>query len=85
MEKTIKDIVEKSHNAYLGNFWNRHLKIFQRWNEWKDWQKDFDSFCSRMWLDNCDENKTPHGNPLTKQAYIYKWEDYLVERFQKEI
>ena len=86
MEKTIKDIVEKSHNAYLGKFWNRHLKIFQRWNEWKEWQKEFDSFCSRMWLDNEDENLTlpAAGNRLSKQGYINKWENYLVERFQKE-
>ena len=86
MEKTIKDIAEKSHNAYLGKFWNRHLKIFQRWNEWKEWQKEFDSFCSRMWLDNEDENLTlpAAGNRLSKQEYINKWENYLVERFQKE-
>ena len=86
MEKTIKDIAEKSHNAYLGKFWNRHLKIFQRWNEWKEWQKEFDSFCSRMWLDNEDENLTlpAAGNRLSKQGYINKWENYLVERFQKE-
>jgi len=84
LEKTIKDIAEKSHNAYKGKFWNRLTKEFQRWDEWKAWQKEFDSFCSRMWLDNCDENKTPHGNPLPKQEYINKWEDYLVERFQKK-
>ena len=86
MEKTIKDIVVKSHNAYLGKFWNRHLKIFQRWNEWKEWQKEFDSFCSRMWLDNEDENLTlpAAGNRLSKQEYINKWENYLVERFQKK-
>jgi len=83
MEKTIKDIVTKSQNLYLGKFWNRHLKSFQRWNEWQEWQRDFDGFCSRMWLDNCDENKTPYGNPLTKQEYIDKWEDYLVERFKE--
>jgi hypothetical protein len=84
MEKTIKDIVVKSHNAYLGKFWNRHLKIYQRWNEGKAWQEEFDTFCTRMWLDNCDENKVAYGNPLPKQEYLYKWEDYLVERFQKE-
>ena len=84
MEKTIKDIAEKSHNAYKGKFWNRLTKEFQRWDEWKAWQKEFDSFCSRMWLDHCDENKTLYGNPLTKQEYINKYEDYLVERFQKK-
>ena len=86
MEKTIKDIAEKSHNAYKGKFWNRLTKEFQRWNEWKAWQKDFDSFCSRMWLDNEDENLTlpAAGNRLSKQEYINKWENYLVERFQKE-
>ena len=72
MEKTIKDIAEKSHNAYLGKFWNRHLKLFQRWNEWKEWQKDFDSFCSRMWLDNEDENLTlpASENRMSNPAFI---------------
>ena len=81
MEKTIKDIAEKSHNAYLGKFWNRHLKLFQRWNEWKEWQKDFDSFCSRMWLDNEDENLTlpASENRMSKQEYINKYENWLIK------
>ena len=39
-----------------------------------------------MWLDNEDENLTlpAAGNRLSKQEYINKWENYLVERFQKE-
>ena len=84
MEKTIKDIAEKSHNAYLGKFWNRHLKLFQRWNEWKEWQKDFDSFCSRMWLDNEDENLTlpASENRMSKQEYINKYENWLIKKYE---
>jgi len=86
-EETIKDIIEKSHKAYDGKFWNRHIEEFQTWKENKKWEERFYSFCSRMWLDNEDENLTlpAAGNRLSKNAYINKWEDYLVERFQKEI
>jgi len=84
MEKTIKDIAEKSHNAYKGKFWNRLTKEFQRWDEWKVWQKDFDSFCSRMWLDNEDENLTlpASENRMSKQEYINKYENWLVKQYE---
>ena len=86
MDKTIKDIVDKSHNAYLGKFWNRHLKIFQRWEEQKEWDNRFYSFCSRMWLDNEDENLTLPAaqNRLSLQEYINKYEDWLVQQFLKQ-
>ena len=86
MDKTIKDIVEKSHNAYLGKFWNRHLKIFQRWEEQKEWDNQFYSFCSRMWLDNEDENLTLPAaqNRLSLQEYTDKYEDWLVQQFLKQ-
>ena len=86
MEKTIKDILHKSHNAYKGKFWNRHIKEFQSWTDHKAWLKDFEQFCGRMWLDNEDENLTApaSGNRLSKSAYIEKYEDYLVQRFLKK-
>ena len=72
MEKTIKDIVEKSHNAYKGKFWNRHIKEFQSWEGHMKWLKEFEQFCSRMWLDNEEENLSPlaAGNRLSKSKYI---------------
>ena len=84
MEKTIKDIADKSHNAYKGKFWNRHLKEFQTWNGLIKWEKEFESFCNRMWLDNEDEKLTlpAAGNRLSKQEYIDKYENWLVKQFK---
>ena len=84
MEKTINDIVEKSHNAYKGKFWNRRLKEFQRWNTLLKWEADFESFCNRMWLYNEDENLTipAAGNRLSKDEYIDKYETWLVKQFK---
>ena len=83
-EKTLKDVIEQTkHNAYLGKFWNRYIKEFQTWEENQKWEERFGSFCTRMWLDNEDENLTlpAAGNRLSKQAYINKYEDWLVKKF----
>ena len=82
-EETIKDIIEKSHKAYEGKFWNRHIEEFQTWKENKKWEERFYFFCSRRWLDNEDENLTlpAAGNRLSKHDYINKYEKYLVEKF----
>ena len=74
---------EETHNIYKGQYWNRHIKGFQTWDEQKEWDKRFEQFCSRMWLDNEDENLTlpASGNRLSKQAYINKWENWLVKKF----
>lgn len=47
-------------------------------------QPDFDSFCTRMWLDNEDENNTlpAAGNRLTRDEYVERWHEWLVERWQ---
>ena len=42
---------------------------------------DFESFCSRMWLDHCDENNTLHSECLSKDAYVERWHDWLVEKW----
>jgi len=80
-EKTIKDIVENTHRAYSGQFWNHHIKEFQTWKENQKWEEKFVSFCSRMWLDYCDENNTLYSYHLKKNEYIDKYESYLVKRF----
>ena len=45
---------------------------------------DFNSFCTRMWLDNEDENLTlpAAGNRLTRDEYVERWHDWLVDRWQ---
>jgi len=86
MEKTIKEVVEKSHNAYKGKFWNRHIQEFQTWNVHMQWLKEFESFCSRMWIDNEEENLTPHAskNRLSKEEYVNRYEDWLVQQYLKK-
>ena len=82
-EETIKDIIEKSHKAYEGKFWNRHIEEFQTWKENKKWEERFYFFCSRRWLDNEDENLTlpAAGNRLSKHDYINRHEKWLVKKF----
>ena len=44
----------------------------------------FDSFCTRMWLDYCDENNDPISAPgrLDRDEYVNKWYDYLKGRYR---
>ena len=44
----------------------------------------FDSYCSRMWLDYEDENLTlpAAGNRMTKEEYIERWYEWLLDRWQ---
>ena len=46
---------------------------------------NFKSFCSRMWLDNCDENKTPHGNPISYEEYIKRNWIWLLDQYSKQV
>ena len=46
---------------------------------------NFKSFCSRMWLDNCDENKTPHGNPISYEEYIKRNWIWLLDKYSKQV
>ena len=43
---------------------------------------DFESYCSRMWLDYCDENNTLHSECLSKDAYVERWYDWLLDKYQ---
>ena len=44
----------------------------------------FDSFCTRMWLDNEDENLTlpAAGNRMTRDEYVERWHEWLLEKWQ---
>jgi len=46
---------------------------------------NFKSFCSRMWLDNCDENKTLHSNALTYEEYVKRHWIWLLDQYSKEV
>ena len=45
---------------------------------------DFNSFCTRMWLDYCDENNDPISAPnrLDHDEYVDRWHDWLLEKWQ---
>ena len=47
-------------------------------------QNDFESFCTRMWLDKEDENLTlpGAGNRMTRDEYVERWYEWLLERWQ---
>ena len=47
-------------------------------------ENDFNSFCTRMWLDNEDENLTlpASGNRTTRDEYVERWYDWLVDKYQ---
>ena len=42
---------------------------------------NFDSFVSRMWLDNCDENKAYLSQPLELEEYKTKYYDWLKKQY----
>ena len=41
----------------------------------------FDSYCSRMWLDYCDENNTHLSECMSKQQYVNKYARWLAKRY----
>ena len=45
----------------------------------------FKSFCSRMWLDHCDENKTLHSNALTYEEYVSRHWIWLLDKYSKQV
>ena len=44
----------------------------------------FESFCSRMWLDHCDENKTLHSNALTYEEYVKRNWIWLLDKYSEK-
>ena len=46
----------------------------------------FRSFCTRMWLDYCDEHNDPLSAPnrLDRDAYVAKYTDWLWQKYLKE-
>lgn len=46
----------------------------------------FRSFCTRMWLDYCDENNDPLSAPnrLDREAYVQTYNDWLWEKFKED-
>ena len=44
----------------------------------------FESFCSRMWLDHCDENKTLYSNALTYEEYVKRNWVWLIKKYSEK-
>ena len=44
----------------------------------------FESFCSRMWLDHCDENKNLHSNALTYEEYVKRNWIWLLDKYSEK-
>lgn len=42
----------------------------------------FKSFCTRMWLDYCDENNTAMSERMTRDEYVERWNDWLLGKWQ---
>jgi len=42
---------------------------------------DFDSFCTRMWLDNEDENLNLPAS-VNRDEYVERWHEWLLEKWQ---
>ncbi len=72
----MKELNKKTHN--------KDGKKLDNQPKWKSNTK-FDSFCTRMWLDYCDENNDPLSAPnrLERESYVEKYHDWLMERFKE--
>ena len=44
----------------------------------------FSQYCTRMWLDNCDENNYAGATTYTKDEYTSKYHDYLTDKFKRD-
>ncbi len=45
----------------------------------------FSQFCSRMWLDHCDENAAFGAVKLTQEEYIKKYNKWLLEKYDEKL
>jgi len=44
----------------------------------------FSQYCTRMWLDNCDENNYAGATTYTKEEYTSKYHNYLTDKFKRD-
>lgn len=46
----------------------------------------FESFCTRMWLDNEDENLTLPAaeNSMTRDEYVEKYKEWLLKKWKNQ-
>ena len=46
---------------------------------------NFRSFCSRMWLDHCDENSAFGAIALDKEEYIKTYNQWLLQKYAEQV
>ena len=46
---------------------------------------NFKSFCSRMWLDHCDENAAFGAIKLTEEEYIKTYNEWLLQKYAEQV
>lgn len=47
--------------------------------------KAFNQFCTRMWLDYCDETSSFGSITLDKETYITKYNSWLLQKYAKQM
>lgn len=72
---------EYSHKVYQGLFYVYELNKFMRWKEHQEFYTGYSSYCSRMWLDYCDENNDILAEHLSKSEYIQRYAHWLAKRY----
>ena len=45
----------------------------------------FYSFCTRMWLDYCDEHSSFGSETLDKEEYIKKYNKWLLQKYAEHV
>lgn len=71
---------------------NRYMnyKTIQKQHTELNWDGDieseieFDQYVTRMWLDNCDENKSVGSTTYTHNEYKTKFHDWLWKNYNKQ-
>jgi len=46
---------------------------------------NFRSFCTRMWLDHCDENSAFGAIKLTEEEYTTTYKTWLLEKYAEKL
>ena len=82
----LTDLNADGHADYTDAYWKRSVDGRDESDDIEESKRvteQFESFCSRMWLDNCDENKAFGAVSYTKDEYISKYNTWLWEKFQE--
>jgi len=45
----------------------------------------FRQFCSRMWLDHCDENSAFGAIKLTEEEYKKEFNEWLLQKYAEQV